>query len=450
LDNKKVIGENMYKHFAQICNEFLKIATPWWSGQTFMHPETKHRVKFKSLPIEEQKRLNDLHKKTTQKLDDKSKLRSMKEEMKQKRKQDREEEKVQKLKNIKPETHPNFFTDDGTRLDTTHGIRTGFKVVKNPEWNAKKDDNFYALDVNPKTNRQTYYYTENYMKKHKKVKFANVKRFMELLSGIREKYMKDLKSSESRRRTYSTAIALVDKCAMRVGNKKSEQNDVRGLHNLEVKHMDISGNQISLHYTGKDKVEQHHKFIVDDTIKNNLLDLVKDKGPEDSIFTFEKLGRVKRITPRFVNRYLKNDLGSNVTVHKFRHANGTRIAKEYLDGIDTNKMTTNDVKLVMSDAISKVADFLGNTPVAAKKHYIDTTIFEDFLKKGNFKVKLKDVLKGVASSSNMKKTASDSSFVFSATSTNSSLTSEEKKFADDINEIKLEELQPYEDLESID
>jgi DNA topoisomerase IB len=236
---------------------------------------------------------------------------------------------------------------------------------------------------------------------------------------------------------------------MRVGNKKSEQNDVRGLHNLEVKHMDISGNQINLHYTGKDKVEQHHKFTVDDTIKNNLLDLVKDKGPEDSIFTFEKLGRVKRITPRFVNRYLRNDLGANVSVHKFRHANGTRIAKEYLDGIDTNKMTANDVRLAMSDAISKVADFLGNTPGAAKKHYIDTTIFQDFLKKGKFKVKLKDVLKGVGASSVMKKTAG-SEFVFSATSTGSLLTPEEQKFTDDINEIKLEELQPYEDLESID
>lgn len=438
----------MYKHFAQICNDFLKIAVSWWSGKTFTHPETRHRVKFKSLPIEEQKRLNELHKKKTQKAIDKKTIRSLKEKEKQKRKKQRQEEKEKKLKDIKPETHPNFFTDDGVRLDTTHGIRTNWKVEKNPEWNAKKDNTYYAFDENPETKRKTYYYTQNYMKAHKKVKFANVKRFMDLLPGVREKYMKDLTNSEPRRRTYSTAIALVDKCAMRVGNKKSEQNDVRGLHNLQVKHMQISGNQVNLHYIGKDKVEQHHKFNVDDTIKNNLLDLVKGKQSDDPIFTFEKLGRIKRITPRFVNRYLRNDLGANVSVHKFRHANGTRIAKEYLDNVDTNKMSPNDIKLALSDAISKVADFLGNTPAAAKKHYIDTTIFEDFLKKGNFKVKLKDVLKGVeASAGAMKKTASE--FVFSATSTDSSLTPEEQKFSDDINEIKLEDLQPYEDLESI-
>jgi len=439
----------MYKHFAQICDDFLRIAASWWSGKTFTHPTTRHKVKFKSLPIEEQKRLNALHKKKTQKPVDKAKLRALRQKEKEQRRKQRQEEKEKKIKDIKPETHPNFFTDDGVRLDTTHGIRTDWKVEKNPVWNAERDNTYYAFDENPKTKRKTYYYTENYVKTHKKVKFANVKRFMGLLSGIREKYMKDLTSSEPRKRAYSTAIALVDKCAMRVGNKKSEQNDVRGLHNLQVKHMKINGNQVVLNYTGKDKVEQHHKFNVDDTIKNNLANLVEGKQSDDPIFTFEKLGRIKRITPRFVNRYLKNDLGANVTVHKFRHANGTRIAKEYLDSVDTNKMNATSIKLALSDAINKVADFLGNTPGAAKKHYIDTTIFEDFLKRGNFKVKLKDVLKGVeASAGAMKKTASE--FVYSATSTDSSLTPEEQKFTDDINEIKLEELQPYEDLESND
>ncbi len=36
-----------------------RIAEYWWEGRQFKHPETGHMVQFKSLPLEEQKRLND-------------------------------------------------------------------------------------------------------------------------------------------------------------------------------------------------------------------------------------------------------------------------------------------------------------------------------------------------------------------------------------------------------
>ena len=37
----------------------------WWEGRNFTHPQTKNQVGFKSLPLEEQKRLNDMVRKNT-------------------------------------------------------------------------------------------------------------------------------------------------------------------------------------------------------------------------------------------------------------------------------------------------------------------------------------------------------------------------------------------------
>jgi hypothetical protein len=36
-----------------------EVAEYWWQGRKFKHPETEHMVQFKSLPLEEQKRLNE-------------------------------------------------------------------------------------------------------------------------------------------------------------------------------------------------------------------------------------------------------------------------------------------------------------------------------------------------------------------------------------------------------
>jgi len=446
----------MFKHATQICKEFyaiIKLAA-WWSGKTFRHPVTGNRVKFKSLPKAEQARLNALHKQKSQKRIDRQNARLQRqkerEERRKKKKEERasrRKEKEERLKNITPQTHPNFFTDDGKRLDTRHGLRPGWKVEKNPDWDPKTDNAYYAKEFNPKTGRPVHYYTEAYMRKHNKIKFANVKRFGELLPRIRENYTAALVSEDPRDKVYSTAIALVDQAAMRIGNKGSEEDDVRGLHNLQVRHMKITPpGHVELKYIGKAKQSQEHKFDVGPNVAKNLQNLIQGKGDDDPIFTWTKKGKVIRIAPRLTNRYLRRKLGSNVTIHKFRHHHGTEKAKEFLDEINIDKISLSDVRLAISDATNRVAEYLGNTSKVARAHYIDPTIFQDFLKKANVKKSLKEVLKGKASSNMIEKIAK-SPFTFKVDETLKGLTLQEQKFQDDIEAMKLEDLQPYENID---
>lgn len=433
------------KHLSSICAEFFKLAKGkyWWSGKTFPHPTTRNQVQFKSLPLEEQKRLNALHEQKIKGTKEKDQRRLDRLKRKDERKQRRElkkkerEKKEQAFKNMTPQSHPNFFTSNGKRLNTTRGMLPNVEVQVNPEWDEKTDNTYYAKQINPKNGRPLHFYTEDYIKRHDKIKFANNQRFNTLLPKIREKYNADLKSDDPRNRVYSTAVALVDQAAMRIGNRKSEGDDVRGLHNLQVQHVKMNGNKVTVAYTGKKKVAQKHEFQVSEPVKKNLNELMSGKGPEDSVFTWDKKGEQIRIAPTYVNRYLRHRLGSNVTVHHFRHHHGSLKAKEYLDKIDPAKFSQKQVEQAVKDASLFASEYLGNTPAVAKKHYIDPAIFEDFYARAGVKMKS-------ASTNIIKKVAA--SFTFNVQELTGK-TPEEEKFNDDMWAMKLEDLQPYEDVD---
>lgn len=437
------------KHLGRLCTEYVRYVIartttkPWWSGKKFHHPATNNMVQFKSLPIEEQKRLNALHDKSLNEVKDKEQIRldrlqrktDRKERCETKRKE--KEKKLEEFKNMTPETHPNFFTHTGKRLNTTRGMLKGVPVNVNPEWTEEKDNVYYAKQINPKNNKPLHFYTEDYIKKHDKIKFANNQRFNALLPKIRQRYSEDLKSDDPRNRVYATAIALVDQAAMRIGNSKSEEDDVRGLHNLQAQHFKLNGNVVTIAYTGKKKVSQKHEFKVNEDVKSNLQNLLEGKDAEDPVFTWNKRGEDLRIAPTYVNRYLRHRLGSNVTVHHFRHHHGSLKAKEYLDKLDASKMNETQLKNAVKDASIYASDYLGNTPAVARKHYIDPTIFQDFYSKAGLKMKAKieEIISKVASK-----------FTFNVESLTGK-TPEEEKFNDDLWAMKLENCQPYENID---
>jgi len=446
------------KHTSQISTEFVKIAKAWWEGKMFRHPDTNNRVKFKSLPIEEQRRLNAQHEKEQTEEKPKSKAERRKERLKRKKerlerkkerlrkKKEREKRKKEKAKarrekakakKVTPKTHPNFYTEDGKRLNTVKGYNTEIPLDINPKWDPKTDNAFYATQDNPKTKSgKDYFYTMDYIKRKGKEKFAKNQRFGQMLPKIRKRYAKDLVSKDPRKRAYATAIALVDQSACRIGNKGSEEaDDVRGLHNLQAKHVTMDGNNVTFSYIGKKKVHQEHSFEVDDVIKKNLEELLKDKSDDDSVFEFEKKGKMQRITPRFVNRYLRFNLKSPVTVHHFRHYHGTRLAQEYLDELDPQKFSKTQMQKSIDSAAETVSEFLGNTKNVAKKHYIDPTVFENFYKRAGMKMPKKKA----ASDEKMKK-ESASKFNFNTTSAPKEVTEQEENFNNWMSGLNLDDL----------
>jgi DNA topoisomerase IB len=237
---------------------------------------------------------------------------------------------------------------------------------------------------------------------------------------------------------------------MRIGNKKSEENDVRGLHNLQLKHMTIHDNEITLAYVGKKMQSQKHTFEVSDALKKNISELTEGKGPEDPIFTWNKDGKQIRIAPRRVNDYLKDQLGSNVTVHHFRHHHGSQRAEKYLNDVSHDpsgnlmKMSIGQVKQAVREALVVTSDYLGNTPNVAKKHYIDPTIFEEFFKKMGVNPKeMRNAMKALGLNKTAKSEFDQNQF--SVRDDISGTTPDEDSFYERMGEVVLEDLEPIEE-----
>ena len=103
-------------------------------------------------------------------------------------------------------------------------------------------------------------------------------------------------------------------------------------------------------------------------------------------------------------------------------------------------MNKNQLKDAVKDASLFVSEYLGNTPAVARKHYIDPAVFEEFYAKAG--MKMKDASNNITN----KTASSENAFTFKVLQLTGK-TPEEEKFNDDLWAIKLEDLQPYEDID---
>lgn len=258
----------------------------------------------------------------------------------------------------------------------------GKDVKMNSKYDEILDNTYYCTSINS-SGKVVHHYTEDFMLKHKKEKFLKNLKFGESIGGLREQVNEDLDSPNKKLQTEALMVTLVDQAYFRIGNSASEKKNVRGLHNLQVKHLRID-NKDRLHfsYTGKDMIHQH-KIIADEKITNMIKELIKNKKPSDYIFTFDSKGKQKKVRPGDINSYMKNRLKSPVTIHKFRTFHATRIAKEMLDKIKIVPTITKDkIIKVFKKIVDSIAKLLGhNNSNTTVKHYIDTSVLQSFFNK---------------------------------------------------------------------
>ena len=287
-----------------------------------------------------------------------------------------------------------YLTDSGEILT---GL-VGKDVQMNNQYDIKSDNTFYAKSTNPVGN-EPHHYTESYMKEKRKEKFSNNVQMGQAIDQIRLQVDEDLNSPDFEKRTKALMVKLIDKAQFRIGNAESGKQNIRGLSNLLTRNVNIEGNTLTFKYTGKDKVKQK-KIVVDEKMARMMEDLVKGKREQDNIFSPSNKPK-SYIRADKVNSYLKDDLKSPVTIHKFRTFHATRMAKEELEKAVFEippKATPKRAFAAFQKAINKASKALGhdnsNTTI---KHYIDSTILLEFFNRYN--VEPPKVIKGLIGSS---------------------------------------------------
>jgi hypothetical protein len=206
-------------------------------------------------------------------------------------------------------------------------------------------------------------------------KTVSVKKLAEQIRGLRQKVTQDMKSDDEKLKLTATAVALMDCTAERVGNDDSAADGHVGVTGFKKKHVTVSGNKVSLKYTGKSGVK-HEKEFTDERCAKVLKELLKKaKKPDDFLLVTEDGLKIKAAQ---VNRYLKE---YDVTAKDIR---GYAANHMVIDSLKNREKSSDEKerKKVMSEVLTKVAEAVGHGKGTLRKHYLLPNIEDDYVKKG--------------------------------------------------------------------
>ena len=255
--------------------------------------------------------------------------------------------------------------DEQCRLYTSAGKKISGMligtVVMNPKYNPKTD-NTYVCSL--KDNAGQALRTEDFLKSRKTHRFEVVKDFAEDVDKYRNKWLKDLNSLDSKTQAIAAMVEAIYQTQARIGGNSTNKDgeDRYGMSTLLVKQCKANGNGYEFDYVGKKGTEQHH--VIHGTTPTNrkviaiIKSMMKGKKPNDVLFT----NRGSPLRGQIVNAYLKTlGVPEGVTIHKFRHLAGTKLALAILKKSPFKKSqqpTQTNVEKWIKEEMKQVGEML--------------------------------------------------------------------------------------------
>ena len=167
-------------------------------------------------------------------------------------------------------------------------------------------------------------------------KFDLARKLKKSIMNIRKNNLYNITSIDVDQKTkqLATALYLIDKLALRVGNEKSkEEADTVGVCSLRVEHVKLEeDNKISLDFLGKDSIRYQNIVRIDEEVYKSLSKLIYNKKPHEQLFNL--------ILPNMLNNYLK-DMMKDLTAKVFRTYNASNLFQIELDNI-SDEIEKND------------------------------------------------------------------------------------------------------------
>lgn len=224
--------------------------------------------------------------------------------------------------------------------------------------------------------RVQYLYHAQFAAKQQKKKFEKIERFGEHLPALRRKTNEDIAREDfSRERVLAVVIRLINELFFRVGSEDSvKRYRTYGVTTLRNRHLEIKSNgQLIFSFKGKHHI--HHRRVIVDKELAMLMRDIKAIGGSKLFEYYDAEGRVRAITPRDVNEYIKSATSSEFSAKDFRTWGGTLLAAVKLAEIGLAE-DEKQVKKNIVRAVKRVAEHLGNTPTVCRGCYIHPTVIE--------------------------------------------------------------------------
>ncbi len=302
-----------------------------------------------------------------------------------------------------------YFTKEGLQLDRI----PSFDVVMNPKFDPAAEKLAYVCFVPGIKGNLTHCRTIAGTAKNKSSGFSSVALYAKDEETHREKWLKDLMTFDPKRNhgrpdkkiVLAALVEILYQTRHRIGGEKNKTGDTDtfGISTLKLEHVTFHKTYMTYNYTGKKLAQQSSKLSLINSpaalklgqVLHALVDARKDsknkvipaKGPKDRLFTWRTAAHDKPIPAAAVTKYLKEDLGVEISAHKLRHAVATNMAMQILakSKFKPGKATQKEVDTWVKEqfkTIGKVLHHKGSdgevTGDTAIKSYVDPGIMHTF------------------------------------------------------------------------
>lgn len=217
--------------------------------------------------------------------------------------------------------------------------------------------------------RKQYKYHHEWNRLRDQKKFHRLRSLGERLPALRKKIEADLRRNGlSRDKVLATAVSLIQKTSIRVGNSEYERsNGSFGLTTLKDKHVDVQGASIKFQFKGKKGITQSLSLT-----NKRLARIVKAcrSIPGQELFQYvDRNGHSASIDSGMVNRYIREAVSEDFTAKDLRTWCGSLAMLEALKALPLAERM-QDVKKNLVIALDAVSSHLGNTRTVCKKYYV--------------------------------------------------------------------------------
>ena len=228
--------------------------------------------------------------------------------------------------------------------------------------------------------RVQYIYHPQFAARQQRKKYEKVERFGEYLPALRRQTNEDIqREGFPRERVLAVIVRLINELYFRMGSEKSvKRYSTYGVTTLRNRHLEIKrGGRLSFNFVGKHQV-RHRVIHVDEELAMLIADIKKIGGSK--LFEYYDLeGKVRNITPRDVNDYIKAATAQEFSAKDFRTWGGTLLAAIELAEIGKAE-DEKQAKRNLVRAVERVAERLGNTPTVCRGCYIHPKVLESYLR----------------------------------------------------------------------
>jgi len=285
--------------------------------------------------------------------------------------------------------------DGGTLREETHVVRIEALVLP-PAWAEVwicpfPNGHLQATGRDEKGRKQ-YRYHDRWSRASNWVKFGRLRAFGHALPEIRRRIRKDLRSDDDRTRTLALMASLLDKTAIRVGNKEyAEENEHYGLTTLLDEHVTVRGDLIRFEFVGKSGKPRLVE-LKDRALARLVKQLLGRKG--ERLFEVKADdGSLRPAEAEDLNAYLRDMMPPGCTAKTFRTWRGTVAAFEVLAascecvgesfGGAAAKLaeagsSKKAIEKTLREAIKSAAGLLGNTTTVCKSYYVHPALCDLF------------------------------------------------------------------------